>query len=445
MLQDAISAYHDLLTDNRAAETHALLDDGQRRRNLLVGDRPPCTVLRPRFLTAEQYRFLQGRVRLLLPALDKVYQAALTDPGFRTQFRLSAAEETLLRADPGFLSPCPTARLDGFFGPDRELRFTEYSAETPDGPAYQDALTDLFLGLPVMGDFLRRYQLRPLPARPGVLHALLAAYREWSNGREAPRLGILDWREVPTYGALVLFADYFRRQGLECVVADPRVVEYHGGRLLAGDFHITLVYRRASVGELLERGGTGQSLVRAVRDGAVCMVNPFRCTLLAKKAAFAALSDERNAARFTPDEREAIAAHIPWTRYVEERRTLHDGEAIDLVPFLLKHRGRFVLKPNDAAGGPGVVLGWAVDDAAWEQAVRQALEEPYVVQERVTAPTETFPSGAEGRVSFAERRVDTNPFVCHGAYADGCLTRVSADEPAGAGAPVPTFLVEERP
>jgi len=28
------------------------------------------------------------------------------------------------------------------------------------------------------------------------------------------------------------------------VIADPREVEYHNGRLMAGDFHITLIYKR---------------------------------------------------------------------------------------------------------------------------------------------------------------------------------------------------------
>jgi hypothetical protein len=448
LLQDAIRAYHDLLTDDRAAEAQGRLEEAQRRRGVVAGDRPLCPVLRPHFLTPEQYRFLQARVRLLLPALDRAYRAALADPLFRPQFRLSGAEESLLRADPGLPCPCPTARLDGVFFSEQDLCFTAFHAETPAGAAYQDVLSDLFLGLPVVGDFLRRYQLRPLPARPGVLHALLAAYREWSGRREPPRVAVLDWRDAPTYSAGVLLADYFRRHGLECAVADPRTLEYRDGRLRAGAGDVTLAYRRVPVGELLERGGLNQPLVRAVRDGAACMVNPFRCTVLHKRASLAVLGDERNAHLFAPEEREAIAAHIPWTRCVEERSTVHGGETVDLVPFLLKHRERFALKPNEDRGDGGVVLGWTVDDGAWEGAVRQALAEPYVVQERVNLPTEPFPSAPDGRVRFSDYHLETSPFVCHGAYADACLTRVYPEErpeaPAEGGWPVPTFLVEER-
>src|SRR3954454_7567391 len=113
--------------------------------------------------------------------------------------------------------------------------------------------------------------------------------------------------------------------GIQARIVDPRDVEYRDGKLLAGDFHITLIYKRVLISELIERGGLDHPVVRAVRDGAVCMVNSFRCKILFKKASLAVLSDERNAALFTPEQRQAIADHIPWTRVVEDRRTVIDG------------------------------------------------------------------------------------------------------------------------
>src|SRR5262249_2705505 len=150
MNQDVIRAYHDLLTDEVAADSQAQLDLQTRRHGLFFGERPVCTVLRPRFLTPRQYRFLQDRTKILLSAFDKIYRAALADQAFRSQFRLLDWEEELLGAEPGFSSPCPTARLDSFFVSETDLRFTEHNAETPAGAAYQDVLSAIFLGLPVM-------------------------------------------------------------------------------------------------------------------------------------------------------------------------------------------------------------------------------------------------------------------------------------------------------
>jgi uncharacterized circularly permuted ATP-grasp superfamily protein len=281
-----------------------------------------------------------------------------------------------------------------------------------------------------------------------VLHALLAAFREWSGRREAPRIGILDWQEVPTYSEFVFFRDYFRSHGLECEIGDPRAVEFRGGKLMLGDFHVTLIYKRVLIDELVRRMGMENPVVRAVRDGAVCMVNPFRCKVLYKKASLAFVGDERNAHLFPEDELRAVEAHVPWTRIVEERTTKIHGREIDLLPWIEQNRQTLVLKPNDDYGGHGIVLGWLVSDDEWRAAIRQALEVPYVVQEKIILPKEPFPSWVDGRVEVYDRMLDIAPFVTHTWEIDGALTRVATDPllnvTAGGGSSVATMLVEER-
>src|SRR5918992_5635514 len=270
MLRDAIDRFHDLLTDEIAQDSQWQLDEQLRHRGLFFGDR--------------------GR--------------------------------ELVRVAPGFGESSPVSRLDAFFTADSGgLRFSEYNAETPAGGAYNDVLTQAFYGLPVMREFLREWDLRPVPARHNVLHALLDAYRQWSGGGNAPRIAIVDWDEVPTQSEFALFRDYFSRQGLECVIEDPRQMEYTAGRLIAAGGPVDLVYKRVLLSELVERCGVDNPVLRAVREGTVCMVNPPRCKILHKKASLAVLGDERNAHLFSEEQREAIEAHIPWTRVVEARKT----------------------------------------------------------------------------------------------------------------------------
>ncbi len=448
-LREVIECYHDLLNDEMAIASQVQLDEQQQRRGLFFGQRPLSVILRPRFITPEQYRFLHARMRILLRAFDKIYQAAMEDAAFRSQFGLLDWEEELIRDDPGFVSPSPTSRVDTFFVSERGgLRLTEYNADTPASPAYNDILTEIFYGLPVMREFLRRYEVRPLLARHSVLHVLLDAYQQWVGNREAPRIAIIDWREVPSYSEFVLFADFFKAQGLECIITDPREVEYRNGRLFAGDFAITLIYKRVLITELIERCGLESPIVRAVRDRAVCMVNPFRCKILHKKASLAVLRDERNAHLFSEDEQEAINAHIPWTCRVEERTMHYRDQPIDLMPYLQEHRENFVLKPNDEYGGKGIVLGWETDSSAWQQALQVALEGQYIVQERVTIPCEPYPGLIDGHLKFINCMLDTNPLVFYGHYMDGCLSRLSTEAllnvSAGTGSAVPTFVVEKR-
>jgi hypothetical protein len=450
-MQAAIEYYHSLLSDaDIAAASAAALDDQLRRRNLVFGGRALCTVLRPRFFSVAALRMLETRVRRLMGAFRKAHEAAIADPATRAQFRLADWEEGLVLADPGYRSPSPHGRLDCFqVDATDTLALTEYNAETPAGAGYNDALAEAFATIPVMRAFGRRFSIRPLPARTGVATVVLDAWREFSGRWEGPRIAIVDWDDVPTRTEFELFCGYFGSLGLETVIVDPRALEYRGGRLYAGGGPVDLIYKRVLINELIERGGLEHPMVRAVRDRAVCMVNPFRCKLLHKKASLAVLSDERNARLFSADDRAAIAALIPWTRVVEERQTEIDGRRTDLVPFIAVHKDRLVLKPNDDYGGAGVVLGWTVDDAGWKEALRRALSEPYIVQQRVTIPAEPYPSLVDGRLVVLDRMLDTAPFVLNGEGLEGCLTRLSTaallNVTAGGGSTVPCFVVEERP
>ena len=442
-------AYHDLLTPDVAEASHAHLEGVLRARGLVFGGRPLCTVLRPRFMRPAEYAALQQRILPLLRAFRRIHERAMEDAGFRNQFGLTSWEESLLAGDPGYTHPTPTSRLDLFTVPgSKSLGLTEYNAETPAGAAYGDTLSDVFLDLPAMREFTRTHDVTPLPARHGVAGAILDAWREFRGSYARPRIAILDWHDVPTITEFELFQQQFRAMGLDCVIDDPRNVEYRGGKLIVRGAPADVVYKRVLISELVEQCGLESALVRAVRDRAVCMVNGFRCKILHKKASLAVLSDEQNGAMFPTDERLAIAGSIPWTRVVTERTTTWRGAAVDLMRLILDLREWLVLKPNDEYGGKGITLGWTVDASAWEAAVKAALETPHIVQERVEIPSEPYPSWVDARVELVDRQYDTAPFITNGEYMEGLLTRLSTavllNVTAGGGSTVPTFLVSER-
>ena len=445
---EAIARYDELLTDELGAESQAYLDDQLRRRGLFFGDRALCTVLRPRFLGADQYRFLQRRIAAVLRAFRVAHRAALADDRMLSQFRLEHWELDLVRADEGFADASPLSRVDAFFAGDAGLAITEYNAETPAGAAYNDALTEVFLAFPAMRQFEREWDVRPLPARHHTLNALLESYHAWSGCRTPPRIAILDWPDVPTQSEFRLFQDYFARHGIECVIADPRDAEYRTNKLWLQSKPVDLIYKRVLLHELVAKMGADNPILRAVRDHVVCMVNPPSCKILHKKASLAVLSDERNQHLYDREARDTIAAHIPWTRVIEERRTKHNGRDIDLLPWASEHKDELVLKPNDEYGGKGIVLGWEVNANAWQAALRTALKTPYIVQERIALEREAYPSFVDGHVVIAERMVDTAPYVGHGEFVDGCLTRLSTaallNVTAGGGSQVPTFVIEAR-
>ncbi len=367
----------------------------------------------------------------MLSALSTLERAVLEDADLRGELGLTAEEERLALADPGFRSASPSSRLDSFFA--SEVRFVEYNAESPAGMAYGDNLSAVFAALPVMKAFRKQFRGRFISTRRRQLASMLRAFKQWGRASR-PVIAIVDWSGLPTAHEFELFREFFQERGVKTVVCDPRALELRRGRLYADGAAVNIVYRRVLTSELLANGAETRALLDAYTSGAACVINSFRAKLLHKKLSLALLSDDRYAKLYTPAQRAAIRRHIPWTRRVRK----------ELAEDVSRRRQTLVLKPNDEYGGKGVVLGWTVSQPEWDATIKVGIEEGYVVQEAVEIPHVTFPIVLDG-LRYIDMSVDLDPYLFDGVVG-GFMTRVSAEAllnvTAGAGSLVPTFVIE---
>jgi len=212
-----------------------------------------------------------------------------------------------------------------------------------------------------MTKFARRYRLRQFSPVERLLETLLSTYHEW-GGTGVPSIAILDWTDLPTSSEFVFLQEYFSAHGVPAIICSPDDLEYQQGQLRCGVFRIDLVYKRVIIHEFLARYDDTHPLIRAYVNHDVCLVNPFRCKIVHKKAAFEMLTDDVHQNWFTQSEKEALRQSVPWTRRVADRKTTRKGRPIDLLEFIYKNRSLFVLKPNDDYGGHGIYLGERSDE-----------------------------------------------------------------------------------
>jgi hypothetical protein len=445
----AADDYHALLRDDRGLveELEQRFFDRMRAAKLTFGGRVLCPFLRPNFVSPAVYDEIRGVCRGIFRAIEKVEERLGRELWDRVD--LTPEERELAAVDPGYRRSSPTSRLDSFITTSA-YQFVELNAESPAGIAYNEVLVDIFLELPIMKRFQERYTLGRFRSRERVLETLLSCHREAGGKSEKPTIAIVDYEDVPTRTEHHLFREFFESSGYPALVCDPRHLSYEGGVLRHDGTAIDIVYKRLLVNELLDRKDELQPLLQAARERAATVVNPFRCKAIHKKAIFAVLTDDELQSLFTAEERAAIAAHVPWTRRVRPGHTLRRGERIDLPEFIRRHRTELVMKPNDEYGGKGVFLGWEMSDTAWEEALAQALREPYVVQQKVELQRQEFPElaaeGAGTRLTFRDLVVDLDPFVFEGEV-EGFLTRLSGTSLANVtsgGGQVPAFLVTPR-
>ena len=420
-----------------------------RAAKLTFGNRVHCPFLRPFFLSPED----EQRVRVVAEKMaefgERVANQALKDASLLAQLHLREKELQLIRLGKlhGFASTA--SRLDSFLLPDA-LKFAEYNGESPAGAGYTETLAEVFRGLPLMEEFAKVYLTHSYPLSAKLLDALVTAYLDWGGASKKPQMLITDWREVPTWSEFEILKARFEEMGVPVELADPRDLQFDGKSLTANGKKIDLVYRRVLINDIVARPAETKALVDAVAANRVCVANHFRCKIPHVKAFFAVLTEERNEALFSFDERGLIRKHVPWTRVVADTRTSHYGAAIELLDFIRRQRNDLVLKPSDEYGGSGVTLGWETSESDWDAVIEKAIattEGCWIVQERIPIRREVFPwVESSGRVDYRDMLVDFAPYLFCGKVC-GFLTRLSATGLANVtsgGGQIPAFRLHPR-
>ncbi|HXS98732.1 MAG TPA: hypothetical protein VN736_29250 [Candidatus Limnocylindrales bacterium] len=446
-LDDAVARYNKSLETGpyRDLAWAEALHERMEAGKLASGGRLICPFLRPNFISRRQYDSLVKTGESLICAIDRMEQMVLSSPQLLNRLELLPAEKMLAGIDPGYQALEVAARLDSHLA-NGHLHFVQYNADSPTGAGYADALSDMFYDIPPMKEFRKKYSLAKIGSRKHLLNALLKSYKQF-GGTKKPNIAIVEFRPAYHSGQseYELFREFFREEGYAVEIVSPEQLEYRNRALRKGNFEIDIVYRRLGVQEFLLRFDLAHPLVQAYRDRAVCVVNSFRSELAHKKAMFGLLTDESLTAKFPAVERKAIREHVPWTRLVAASKTTYQDRTIDLPEFIVENRERLALKPNDDYSDQHTYLGWEMDAAGWDRALKQAMRAPYVVQERVEPVRCVFPMAQFGQLEFREMQVDVHPHAYLGKV-QGCSSWVSSGKSgfSTAAGIVPTYILEVK-
>jgi hypothetical protein len=441
---DATSRYHRILEADPAVahEQADALRAAFLRERVTFGGEPMATLLRPSFLARAEWDTLRGSAARVMQVAARVARQAFDGDVRRLCVFLgtSDAEAAWIELDPG-PPDLLFSRLDALVTPTGP-RFIEINSDAPAGFGYGDRMARLFRELPAFRAFEREVPVSYQGSEQALVRSVAAQWRA-SGGTGRPRIAIADWAEAETRADEEILREAFAARGFECVVADPRAMEIHRGRLHAGGSPVDLVYRRAVLSELVGREIEVQAFMGAYRHRLCPFVNSFRSRISEDKAFLAILTDEAFAHLLTPEERDLLGRALPWTRRLEERCTRRGGVEIDLVPYALANRESLVLKPAHEYGGREVIVGSEASWPDWDAAIRGALGGPWVVQERITPPSEPFPVFDEGELRIVPLKVNHGPFYVAGETA-GAVARASRKPVVNVsvgGASVPTFVV----
>lgn len=189
---------------------------------------------------------------------------------------------------------------------------------------------------------------------------------------------------------------YYRdRYGITVLHADASELKLRGDEVYYGDARVDLVYRDASVLDLVDLASEGvditpmRTLLRQNR-----VVSSIAAEL-DQKSCFEVFTDPVLADKFlTEAEQQVMRRHVLWTRILSDRNsTAPDGKSVNLLEYGRKNRESLVLKPNRSYGGEGVLVGPGVAQSEWESAIDRALADTndrWVMQETARIPVKSF-------------------------------------------------------
>ncbi len=367
-------------------------------------------VLRPYVLLRSQVHLISFTSLALKRAMDQVLLAWARDAALGESVKVPDAVAAQAREDALAGRAFGYTRFDFTLTPEGDagrLGLLEVQAGDPSGMGIQHALAAHFAqaaasvggGCESTASSLRRF-IAPEPAGAGLV--VFAIHRS----------ALLQFDHA-------LVCDVFRSEGVDAVTADPDELSFDGRALTWQGRPVSRVVRD-SLEDLLEpeRARASRALLEAWRAGAVQVFNPAGSVVADHKVLLAHLSEEPTLAPLHPLERKALGGAVLPVRRLTPA----------LSDEVLSSRASLVLKPSDGYGGFGVVVGPAVDEAAWRASVDDALRapRPFVVQEYRAPPWELFPVPRDGGVALERRNVVLSAWL-HGDRFGGVFARVHGD------------------
>lgn len=423
-----LSYLHELLNnDTQAKSQFKNLWQFLKNENCTFKGEPMPTLLKPNFISPKQTKLMQYAVEKMSDALNKFIALYLKNEEVREIMKFSKEENELFFINPGYSIPLVIARHDAFIT-DYSIKFLEFNCDSPAGTAYSDILEQGFKNILKKYKFLNYWKIEYINRQELFFDSFLRCYKEFRESHlyspAKPTIAIVDWLDIATASEFGLLKNFFENKGYKTIITDPRDLEISGSNLCTNGEPIHLIYRRVITRELIQKLDEVQNFIQGMKDGLVCVCNPFRSFIVGNKKALALLKEPRFQDIYTQEELDIIEKTIPWTKILKESKVTHQGFIVDLRTFISENKDKFVIKPASSYGGKNVFLGRETDQNTWDRKIKENIEsENWVVQEYVPIPQEIFPEIGKS-VNLKLKKVNVNPFAFCGKYG-GTISRVS--------------------
>ena len=397
----------------------------RKKRCGTMGGTYPIT-LSPLFLKKKSLNLIAEVGETLDRVVDKVVDLYFQDEYVRSYFPYPELPKEWIDWDPGYKKPTVLNRHDALYD-GKNLKFIEFNTDNPGGRGRTDILEGIYRENPMYKNLIKDYG-KPWEGKilKKTLDAMLSCYKEYGGSKSKPRIAIVSFKKYVEGSDNEIVRDYFIENGYEANCIDAREFEYRNGGLYSGNVQFDILNLALRFTFFKRFPSEMKDFLNAIRDKAVCAINPLRAIIGSHKELLSFITNERNHHYFNQEEIDCIKSYVLWTRKMDEVITISkEGIDVSLEEYVIRKQDELVLKPTDAAGGYGVKIGKSTSKDEWRDAVESSLGCPWwIVQEAMPVPEIELPSIKGNKVILEKKFINLNPYIFNGEYA-GMLGRVS--------------------
>ena len=409
--------YMDLVLDNQERyieDYHTTLDRVNNSKARYKGE-PIPTIYHPYFLTQENMDDFHRIGNMMISIANKMTYRYIEDKEFRKKFGFPKLIEDLIEVDNGYDINVPMGRFDIFYKDGNNFKFCELNTDGSSAMNEDNTIAKILLESKALKDFEENYDLDYFELFDTWVEESIEIFKTYSKDNKKPNVAIVDFTESGTTPEFEEFKDAYIKKGYNCIIADPRDLEYRDGNLYHKDYRIDLVYRRIVTFELIDKAHEIPDFIEAYKARAFCCIGSIRSQVIHNKIFFKILHDEDTLQYLSKEEREFVKNHIPYTGIFGG-----DQEAFNMV---LNDKDRYIMKPMDLNASQGVYAGRDFTQEQWEEKLRESWNQDYLYQEYFVPFSRKFIIFEDGRFTAHEFKTLTGLYM-YNERITGVYTRI---------------------
>lgn len=341
----------------------------------------------PRFFNEAEMEDLQSITKRSVELFDRVVELYMEDAEFRRLFGFPKVLEELILLGSPLPRVYPMARMDIFYRGVDDFSFCEINTDGSSAMNEDRVLKELFFESKLHQTLQERgYVVEGFELFESWVDFVMSTWKKEGS----PSIGILD-TDLDS-DEFRRFADHFRKRGCKVELVTPWELEISEGYLSVRGLRLDYIYRRLVTTDFYQIYQEVPQLVEGIKAGKTVLFGPIASQIIHNKVLFYVLHHPEVQKYFSPQQREFVKQHVPFTALVDE----------DLLknPDILEQKDDYLLKPKDSYASRGIYLGREMSQEQWEETLAQLVGEDYLIQAFAKLPGIDMMSYEEGIKSF---------------------------------------------